>query len=602
MPLKPITLVFGPNSAGKSSMIHSCLCLNHVMTTGQANVRYPIAAKNQVDLGGYNQSVHRHDLSRRMIVELSFPKQNLPESIQTFWNIESEVVLDISIGRISGSMDGLVQLVDYRLRIDGLDFITAIRTNDGIGISTIDLEHPAISGRIKQGSSETPPADIAVEYKLECLGLLPNGIRNDGQTKNDEFWDIILPKRIHELLETLAIMANEESASLSYIPPLRDLAPRYFDINEFDAVWQRLFQDEKLKKRVNAWLGKDTFKTKYELKVSEYYSASMLEREAPEFIRKQITDFLALHIKDDELLNEDLTRIFDELLRKYDHDTIETFLRSQKDLFEAVVQDEYDFISCDKTYWYEWYKYPGGKDTDELDETTVKEYISGSKLNWEAWVGHDCLGEGDQNAMELFKRWALKQPMMLEFIDQHTDLSASTSHFLKSCSNTSRDVRREIVLYDKSSRTEVTLQDVGVGISQVLPVILNAFGEHNRLIAIEQPEIHIHPALQADLGDVFIESALGENKNTFLLETHSEHLILRILRRIRETTRAKMDSWPEQLREACPDGIKPEDVAVLYVEPGEDGAKVRELRIDEQGRFIDEWPNGFFEERFNEEF
>ncbi len=144
------------------------------------------------------------------------------------------------------------------------------------------------------------------------------------------------------------------------------------------------------------------------------------------------------------------------------------------------------------------------------------------------------------------------------------------------------------------SGAEVTLQDVGVGISQIAPVLVQAFGNEGKLIAIEQPEIHIHPALQAELGDVFIESALGENKNTFLLETHSEHLILRLLRRIRETTRGKL-----------PEGklpITPADIAVLYVEPGEEGSVVRELRVNDQGRFIDNWPNGFFEERFNEEF
>jgi uncharacterized protein YllA (UPF0747 family) len=133
-------------------------------------------------------------------------------------------------------------------------------------------------------------------------------------------------------------------------------------------------------------------------------------------------------------------------------------------------------------------------------------------------------------------------------------------------------------------------------------VLINSFASTNQLIAIEQPEIHIHPRLQAELGDVFIESALGENKNTFLLETHSEHLILRILRRIRETTEGEMDDWPEVLRKACPNGIRPEDVAVLYVEPGEDGAKVIELPVTPDGDFAKPWPGGFFAERDDELF
>ena len=56
------------------------------------------------------------------------------------------------------------------------------------------------------------------------------------------------------------------------------------------------------------------------------------------------------------------------------------------------------------------------------------------------------------------------------------------------------------------------------GISQVLPVLVAAYGSDSRIHAIEQPELHFHPKLQADLADVFIESALGPQKNTFIFE------------------------------------------------------------------------------------
>src|SRR2546427_12376514 len=90
-------------------------------------------------------------------------------------------------------------------------------------------------------------------------------------------------------------------------------------------------------------------------------------------------------------------------------------------------------------------------------------------------------------------------------------------------------------LFRSRSNTPVSHRDVGIGISQVLPVLVEAYGAENQIITIEQPEIHLHPALQAELGDVFITSALGDQRNTFILETHSEHLILRIMRRMRET-------------------------------------------------------------------
>jgi predicted ATPase len=135
---------------------------------------------------------------------------------------------------------------------------------------------------------------------------------------------------------------------------------------------------------------------------------------------------------------------------------------------------------------------------------------------------------------------------------------------------------------------------VGIGVSQVLPVLVSAFAEHEKIIAIEQPEIHLHPALQAELGDVFIESALAGNNNTFLLETHSEHLILRILRRIRETAEGELEAG------ATP--ITPEQVAVLYVQPGKKGSEILHMPVNEEGEFKRPWPQGFFAERARELF
>jgi hypothetical protein len=152
----------------------------------------------------------------------------------------------------------------------------------------------------------------------------------------------------------------------------------------------------------------------------------------------------------------------------------------------------------------------------------------------------------------------------------------------------------ELVLVDQHSGTAVSHRDVGFGISQVLPVLVEAYAPRGQIIAIEQPELHLHPKLQAELGDVFIQSALGEEqRNTFILETHSEHLILRVMRRMRETARGEpFEGMP----------VRPEDVAVLFVERVGASSVVRELRLNEEGELIDDWPGGFFEEGFRERF
>ncbi len=79
--------------------------------------------------------------------------------------------------------------------------------------------------------------------------------------------------------------------------------------------------------------------------------------------------------------------------------------------------------------------------------------------------------------------------------------------------------------------------EVGTGLSQVVPVITACCSHPSHLNIISQPELHLHPRLQCELADVFVSSIKGNDPNSFILETHSEHLILRFLRRIRETER-----------------------------------------------------------------
>jgi predicted ATPase len=174
------------------------------------------------------------------------------------------------------------------------------------------------------------------------------------------------------------------------------------------------------------------------------------------------------------------------------------------------------------------------------------------------------------------------------------DPEAEVSRLQEVIRESAADRVTELVLVDERTGTVVTHRDVGIGVSQVLPVLVSANANWGRVIAIEQPEIHLHPALQAELGDVFIESALGERRNTFLLETHSEHLILRVLRRIRETTDGELPSGLQPLR--------PTDVQVVYCRPTREGAVLHELPITEDGEFARPWPDGFFAERSRELF
>ena len=129
---------------------------------------------------------------------------------------------------------------------------------------------------------------------------------------------------------------------------------------------------------------------------------------------------------------------------------------------------------------------------------------------------------------------------------------------------------------------EVGISDVGFGISQLLPFIVQSLVSQKKIITIEQPEVHVHPKLQADIGDLLAEAIKKPKSNQFIIETHSEHLVLRLQKLVRTGK------------------LKPKDISIIYVTRGKDGSDALQLRVDEEGDFIDEWPEGFFSERLIE--
>lgn len=139
----------------------------------------------------------------------------------------------------------------------------------------------------------------------------------------------------------------------------------------------------------------------------------------------------------------------------------------------------------------------------------------------------------------------------------------------------------EVRLCTRDGLPTVRLTDVGFGISQVLPVIVECFCAPPRSVVIfEQPEIHLHPRVQANLADVFIE-AIGARENgdprdvQLIIESHSEHLLRRLQRRVAE----------ELLPQA--------DAAFYFVNNAAGVAHLHPLKLDMFGN-IHNWPEEFF--------
>lgn len=143
-----------------------------------------------------------------------------------------------------------------------------------------------------------------------------------------------------------------------------------------------------------------------------------------------------------------------------------------------------------------------------------------------------------------------------------------------------------LVLTDARSGVRVAANDVGFGVSQLLPIVVQCVMSEQKVLLIEQPEIHVHPRLQSEVADLFAY-AVSDRGNQVLVETHSEHLLLRLQRRLRNSQSS----------------LSSAQIGVLYVDSLEDGrAAIADIGLDDTGEFRTEWPEGFFEERFNEMF
>ncbi len=142
-----------------------------------------------------------------------------------------------------------------------------------------------------------------------------------------------------------------------------------------------------------------------------------------------------------------------------------------------------------------------------------------------------------------------------------------------------RSTRYELVIHRNG--VEANLRDVGIGISQVLPVLTLAyFAPRFSTIILEEPEIHLHPLAQSVLAELFV-AVSKERGVQFIVETHSEHLFRRM-----QTLIARKD-------------ITPKDTAMYFVEREANAAKMRILSLDEVGR-VRNWPEGFFGDALGE--
>ncbi|OAD19675.1 hypothetical protein THIOM_004676 [Candidatus Thiomargarita nelsonii] len=169
-----------------------------------------------------------------------------------------------------------------------------------------------------------------------------------------------------------------------------------------------------------------------------------------------------------------------------------------------------------------------------------------------------------------------------DFLEVNPNVKTQVRHWFVELAKMARDVKfksnpkrgqMEIVFTEAKSGLEIDISRLGFGYSQILPIVIATFSQMNMLI-FEAPEIHLNPKLHGVMTDLFIEGALSGKQ--VLVETHSEHLIYRVQRRIAEGK------------------LAPSAVAIYYVQRDEKSSVAERLTITEKGE-IPDWPEGFFE-------
>jgi len=129
---------------------------------------------------------------------------------------------------------------------------------------------------------------------------------------------------------------------------------------------------------------------------------------------------------------------------------------------------------------------------------------------------------------------------------------------------------------ENATPLSTNVREVGFGLTQMLPVITEAFiAKPETTVIVEQPELHLHPRAQAELSDVFI--AIANRGVHCLIETHSEHLLLRLRRRIAEASSGRVAEGDSR-------HLLADDLVVYFVDRVDGTSYLEEIKIDLQGR------------------
>lgn len=536
--LRPITLLFGANSAGKSSVLHALQYVREILERNNANADRTAQGGEAIDLGGFINLVHGREVERKIEIELGMTlgSNSIPELVPDAfedWQTQEETVW--SVYNTLQDIRNRVETVSLRLTIEW----NALR------------EEPVI---------------VAYEVGTNgswCLKLEASGDGRDARMRINHENSIFMV----DAPEANALLADLDD----WISP-QDLAGD----SDIDAREQLSAASG-----TEALGGTPVAKTQQSILPDVLYAVQEAGLDRPgKGLRAWLTGFNGALPKIGEMLRipasgaKGADNIY--IVREF------TAFLSWLTVGPAMLlRDQLRML-----------RYigplrrvpPRGL---EVSLTKSEAGWSDGMAAWEALLaGPQSLVDGSSEWMsnpdKLGTGYKLERKRLQDFDVSTGDKMAVGRP------------RRRIALVDSTGLSHQP-QDIGVGISQVLPVVVAAQDRNASVVCVEQPELHVHPAVQVGLGDLFIDGAVNHGLS-FLIETHSEHLILRLLRRVREAASANPG-------ESLPAGsLAPTLIGVNYLNVDEGRVSVTSLPINLEGDFDKPWPKGFFEERGPELF
>lgn len=604
---RPITLLFGSNSSGKSTVLHALCYAHEILIHGNVDARKTSLGGDQIDLGGFRTFVHAHDLERsvRLRFDLNLESWQVPEQVRDNTRHSNEFAdewID-SDDPAKFAKSGWVTLVvawreweqravlaSYEIGVNG-NAVGRIVKLEGSGTG-VNLEFNwahALFEPLGGGATvrRGPQAGRTGENADASLDRSIHRVEVSGQTTPLPDWDVLLPLEDVALRDDLGVgigrrgstsflrfqwlmsglfvgigrTLRDELVALRYVGPMRELRPpmqaesgaaTQEGWSDGTAAWGLLLGSppssvvnfRELLREVNEWLGRgDRLDTGYRLR-------RRVSVELPADGRPLVW-----------------IRLYARLCAEHPNEGGGVDLGSWVRKRAAEIADVVDWDPGE----VEARIRGAGVVGERVSKATppIAKRIEAARDRYRFLVRVVELVDG------------LKEGRPAEAIRELVGAIAVAP------------ARTTLQLVTVESELSVRTADVGVGISQILPVVVAALDvERPGITAIEQPELHVHPRLQVELGDLFAQGiARG---GVFLLETHSEHLMLRLLRRIEETS-------GNDLREGKPP-LRSEQVSVVFLEQVDSEVRATPLRIDETGEFMDRWPQGFFDERADELF